>query len=188
MNALLPFLLARCEAVLKSKVAATLSNAEEIRENILSDFSLMFVEDIHEEEDDELDYFECRFNAAFRTFRIDFIRRERSRLREFVLVPEEADSSDGRSGEEKLSRISDAFTPATQESDMFRKELADAIIALPPEERKAVVLRYGYGMQIESKDPSEETVATLCCVTPKTIHNRLARAIEKLSIFKEGRR
>jgi DNA-directed RNA polymerase specialized sigma24 family protein len=60
-----------------------------------------------------------------------------------------------------------------------------AINALPPDERKALVLVHYYGFKIESEDPGETTAATLCGVRGRTIQNRLNRAKAKLSKLKE---
>jgi hypothetical protein len=69
MSVLLPSLLARCEATLKNKILdSDMPNASEIREEILGEFSLLFVEDGSGCNPDELDFFECRFNLAFRSF------------------------------------------------------------------------------------------------------------------------
>ena len=77
MSVLLPSLLARCEATLIRKIPdSSRPNAVAIREEILSEFSLLFAEDGSGENPDELDFFECRFNLAFRAFWIDFMRRE----------------------------------------------------------------------------------------------------------------
>lgn len=68
MEALFPFLLNRCEARLKAKIPREeFADAEEVRENILNEFALLFAEDLTDPRC-RLDFFECRFNAAFRTF------------------------------------------------------------------------------------------------------------------------
>jgi DNA-directed RNA polymerase specialized sigma24 family protein len=41
------------------------------------------------------------------------------------------------------------------------------------------------GYDVESEDETKQTAATICGVTGRTIFNRLTRAAEKLSQFKE---
>lgn len=73
-------------------------------------------------------------------------------------------------------------TPAEQ---YLRTEVLEAINNLPLDERKALVLYYVYGYKVESQDPHAVTVATLCECSGRTIRNRLARAMARLSYLKE---
>jgi len=181
--------LGRCEAILRNKVPdGRLPNAAEIRENILGQFSLLFIEDGSGDCPDELDYFECRFNSAFRTFRIDFIRQELTVARHLKQMPAEDETLDSAADEEILSRVLEGFRqPPTQLQDASLELLLNAIDSLPPDESKAAVLCHVLGYKEESEDPSETTAATLCGVTRRTIRNRLSRAAKNLHRFKEGR-
>jgi hypothetical protein len=187
MSILLPLLLARCEARLIRRIPdRSRPNAADIREEILSEFSLLFAEDSFGENADELDFYECRFNSAFSTFRIDFMRRETVRADPLEELPPEDGTPDSSADEEGLRRISAAFqTAPMQVPNLFLEELKTAIEALPPDERRAIVLCCVLGYKEESDDPSEITAATLCKVTGRTIRNRLTRAAAKLSKFKE---
>jgi DNA-directed RNA polymerase specialized sigma24 family protein len=161
-------------------------NASEIREEILGEFSLLFAEDGSGSNPDELDFFECRFSLAFRSFWIDFMRRETARAEQLVELPSENETPDSSSDDERLSRVSDAFQKAaTQLPDIFLEELLNAIRSLPSDERKAVVLCCVFGYKEESDNPAETTAATLCGVSGRTIRNRLSTAAKKLSKFKE---
>lgn len=187
MNLLMTPLLARCERILKAKKSdETRVDAASIREDILSDFSLLFVEDGSEDHADELDYFECRFNHAFQCFRITRLLRETKRLQ--PLEPLTALDEAPRGSEEKaIRRLPDApISPASQIDDIFRNQRLQAIHNLPPDERKAVILCGVFGYREESDDPTVVTAATLCGVTGRTIRNRLRRAAARLSHFKEG--
>lgn len=62
---------------------------------------------------------------------------------------------------------------------------AKVVLELPPDERDAVILVHALGYQEESDDPGEETAATRCDCTGRTIRNRLTRAATKLARFKE---
>lgn len=183
MNALLPFLLKRCKDILSSKITKDhFFNADDLSEEVLGEFSELFAVDIGDD-NMELDFFECRFNRAFETFRIDFIRRETNRLRKLVSLPDLSDDDEPAAYDEVFSRVSEAFrSPATQEDTVFWKNL---LKALPPEERKAVVLCHVMGYEVESEDPQKATAATRCGVTGRTIRNRLNRAAAKLLQFKE---
>ncbi len=192
MNALLPPLLARCEAILRSKIPdGDLPNAAEIRETVLGDFSELFVEDGSSSDPNRLDFFECRFNLAFRTFRITRVRSELARTAHsanLTPLPTEDDDFDQSSEDDIYSRLSPAFRiPPTQINDLVRNRLLQAINKLPTEERKAVVLCHLLGVKVESEDPAEKTAATLCGVTGRTIRNRLRQAASRLSGFIEER-
>lgn len=187
ISLVLPILLARCEANLLVKVPdGQLPEAATVREDILGEFSELFASDGTGKNPDELDFYECKFNRAFRFLRIDVVRRETGRLKHVAQMPEPDEDGEPELHDEVFARVSEAFrSPATQESDVFRSELHDAISELPPDERDAVVLVHALGYQEESDDPGEETAATRCDCTGRTIRNRLTRAATKLARFKE---
>jgi hypothetical protein len=183
----LAVLLLRCEANLWAKIPDTeLPNAADVREEVVSQFGELFATDGTEENLNDLDFFECKFNRAFRTFRIDLVRSEIARLKHIASLPDQSDGIDEETNEEIFARVSEAFrTPATQANALFRRELWQAINALPPDERKALIVCHVYGYDGESDDPNKVTAATLCNCTGRTIRNRLTRAAAKLSSFKE---
>jgi hypothetical protein len=187
MNTLMPPLLARCEAILKAKILDnSFPNAAEIREDILGDFSLLFVEDEAGENSNELDFYECRFFRAFLVFRFGHLRRERARVKELSPLPASSEPDSHSSDEEVFARVSEAFRrPPTQIGKILKKDLVEAINNLPPDERKAVVLCHVLGLPEESEDPSAATAAKLCGVTGRTVRNRLTRAAKNLSQFKK---
>jgi len=187
IGAVLPVLLGRCEAILRERIRDhQMPDAESVREEVLGAFSELFAADGIGDRPDELDYYECRFNLAFRTFRIDFVRSEIVRIRPIVSLPDARDDGEPEADEEVFAQLSETFrSPATQEAAAIWAEWAEAIERLPPDERDAVVLVHVLGYQEESKDPSVETAATRCRCTGKTIRNRLTRAAAKLSRFKE---
>lgn len=187
ISLVLPILLARCEANLIVKVPdGQLPEAATVREDILGEFSELFASDGAGKDPDELDFYECKFNRAFRFFRIDVVRRETGRLKHVAQMPEHDEDGQPETHDEVFARVSEAFrSPATQNSDAFRSELHDAILELPSDERDAVILVHALGYQEESDDPGEETAATRCDCTGRTIRNRLTRAATKLARFKE---
>jgi hypothetical protein len=183
MSGLMPSLLGRCEAILRVKIPVDyLPNAEEIREEILGEFSVLFAEDGCTDTTNALDFYECRFNAAFRTFRLPYIKRERVRTDPLVLTPVQTESADDSTDDEFFARVSEAFrTPANQVDHVFRHDLMKAVDALPEDQCKAVMLCYFYELPEESDDPSVLTAASLCGVTGRTIRYRLRRAIAAFS-------
>jgi len=190
MSAVLPVLLGRCEANLTVTVPdGRMPASSDLRQEILDEFTELFVMDGSGDSLDELDFYECRFNKAFRALRIDAVRRNARRRKRTVdvlaLPPSEA-TGEPDAYEDAFARVSDAFKILpTQEWDSFRAPFLDAIEALPPDERDAVILVHVFGYKEESNDLGEETAATRCNCTGRTIRNRLTRAAAKLSRFKE---
>jgi hypothetical protein len=188
MNALMPRLLGRCSAILRAKIPGDyLPNAEDVREEILGEFAVLFAEDGCPGDANVLDFFECRFNSAFLTFRTPFIDRERARTDPLVAVPAQDEHTGDFTDDEFLSEVLGAFQqPATQFDHALRQSLLKAIDTLAPDQCKAVMLYYFFGYPLESEDPSIETVASRCGVTPRTIRNRLSRAVATLTkMFKQ---
>lgn len=175
---LMPPLLVRCESNLMRTVPdGGLRDGESVREEILSSLQLMFTDDAAE---DELDYYECRFNSAFRSLRIDHARaaiKERKNLTDLPLAKTE--DGDTMLDEEMLTRLSRmARIGPSQEDRMYLPQVLKAVNDLPPDERRAVVLRRIIGH-------TEESAAAICKVEGRTIRNRLQRANQRLKTLKE---
>lgn len=187
IGAVLPVLLGRCEVNLIVKIPdGRLPDAASLREEVLGQFSELFAIDGLGEHRDYLDFYECRFNLAFRALRIDLVRRETTRLRHVAPLPEQDENGEPDTLENALALVSEASRVLpTQEWEVLRKPLADAIEALPLNERNAVILVHVLGYKEESEDPDEATAATRCNCTGRTIRNRLTRAAAKLARFKE---
>jgi DNA-directed RNA polymerase specialized sigma24 family protein len=87
---------------------------------------------------------------------------------------------------ELLVRAVESARPlASPEDGVFHRDLVEAITALPPAERRALVLCKIMGYEAESEDRGKMTAATICGVSGRTIRTRLNKAIVKLSQFKE---
>lgn len=187
ISAVLPVLLSRCEARLRVRVQeSAFRDAATVREEALGSFAEMFAADGQGDDSDELDFFECRFNMAFLAFQIDHIRRELDRESATELIHDEVDAESEQSTDDEFASVAAAYhTPATQEDARFREELAEAIDALPREEREAFTLVHLLGYQEESGDPNKVTAATLCGCTGRTIRNRVKSARAKLARFKD---
>lgn len=184
----LPVLLGRCEANLLIKVPdGQLPEAASLREEILCSFSELFASDGSGDNPNELNFYECRFNRAFKFFRIDMVRREIARLKPITQMPTSDEDGEPGPHDEVFARVSEAFrTMPTQEGELVLSELHDAILDLPADEQAAVILVHVLGYQEESDDPETVTAATRCDCTGRTIRNRLTRAAVKLARFKEA--
>lgn len=186
-NAVLPVLLKRCERILRQKISdSKFPTAEASREDILGEFSELLASNGQGDIPDELDFYECRFNRAFRAFYVDRVNQEVAHLDRFAAVEsiEELDEALGDRGLLKDIAISlhDCETP---EARLRMQQLLEAIDALPTKDRNAVTLVHILGFKEESEDPDEETAATKCKCTGRTIRNRLASAEAKLARFQE---
>ncbi len=190
MSSVLPVLLGRCEANLLNKVQeGRVPDAAGLRQEILENLTDLFVTDGTGNFPNELDFYECRFNKAFSTLRIDAVRRDTRRRKNSITVvelpPTEA-TEEPKAYEDVFARVSENFRVLpTQEWDAFREPFVKAIEALPDDECEAVILVHVLGYEVESEDPEKETAATRCNCTGRTIRNRLTRAAAKLSRFKE---
>lgn len=184
MTAILPLLLPRCEATLKGKIRREeFPDAENVIEDILSEFALLFAADLTDPLS-PLDFFECRFNAAFKTFFLGYVRRERRRRKDLVEIPARDDPDDDRTDEEVLTTMSgDILRPWCEGRGQLSEELSDAISRLSADEQKVVVLRFFMGLPEESVDPVKPSIASLCRVTPRTVRNRLGKAMKKLAEY-----
>jgi hypothetical protein len=175
---LMPPLLVRCEAnLLKTVPDSAMRDAEAVREEILSSLQMLFTDDAAE---DALDYYECRFGRAFKALRIDHVRAEIKRRKELTDLPEVTnEDGDMMLDHEALARLSRAARIGpSQEDRAYLPQVLKAVNDLPPDQRRAVVLRRIIGQQ-------EELVAKECDVDGRTIRNRLSRADERLKTFKE---
>lgn len=182
MNALLPRLLVRCDAILKKKMPTDATgNWEEQRTEILGDFAVLFAEDGSDRKQ-TLDFFECRFNRAFRTFRIPYIRKEIARNQHREFAPTETEEVRDLADDEFLSGLAEKVRdrdPVVNRD--LRQAILNALDTLPFDQCKAVMLVYYQGLPIESEDPTVTTAASVCGVTGRTIRNRIARALATLS-------
>lgn len=160
-NLLATELLIRCESILQSKLTKV---GNRLHEDILAEFAVILAND----DDSELDYYEVRFNHAFRTHRLGIVRTEVKRCQK---VENQTFMASANDEEEEFHSDEPIYAP-TESDELIRSEVLDR---LPPEIQKAVVLRE-MGYAIESRDSSEDTVATICGVRERTIHNWIKKA------------
>jgi DNA-directed RNA polymerase specialized sigma24 family protein len=181
VNSLLPWLLKRCEVILKKKIPAEqVPSADDLREEIIGDLAVLFAEDSCDPKQ-RLDFFECRFNLAFRTFRAPYIRRARAEKEARLVQHSDGDAPDERTQDEFLSELAEKFRRLDGIDPALKEKLKAAIDDLPLDQRKAMTLVYLLGLPAESDDPSTVTAATRCGVSGRAIRYRLAKAIARLS-------
>ena len=186
-NAVLSVLLGRCESNLAHGVSDELHGAAQLREDILLGFSELLAGDLTSQKH-ELDYYECRFNRAFRAFRITAINRASDDQIVDISAQQDPHGGEGTAldDDDALAAVSQAYrTRPGQESHILGDEVQRALRALPPQVRKAVILVHVLGYDVESNDPSKVTAATQCGCSGRNIRYLLARAAAALSRFKE---
>jgi len=189
VNALLPMLFRRCEGNLKKRVANEIPNAADVRQGIFDALADLFATDGKAEGNNALDFYEARFNLAFRMLRITHVNKALAEANARVALPsrlDEGETQEFETDDELLGRLAELTEKsASPEDAVFRKQVFLAIKALPFEERQALILCKYLGYEEESTDPKKKTAATICGVSGRTIRNRLKRAIQKLSRLKE---
>jgi hypothetical protein len=176
---ILPVLLRRCERQMQNMLTGNGIDRMSFCEEVLSAFSELLARD--GDGSSELDFYECRFNQAFRFFRLDILNAEKRRMSGNLHLPEQGDAHVSREIDRAVSAAPDS---KTTEDYVLSRELLRAIDQLPAEERRALVLVKLLGFETESADQKKATAATLCGVSGRTIRTRLSKASAKLSRFK----
>lgn len=176
---LMPQLLKRAEANLERTVLdSRMRDAESVRHEVLSNLAMMFTQDGTEGHEDELDFYECKFLRALRFLRIDHVRKALSERKELTDLPE-ADDGEAALDDEMLARLSRmASVSPSQEDRLYLPQVIKALDKLPPDQKRAVVLRRIIGH-------TEEQAAKICKVDKRTIRYRLAAADKQLKTLKE---
>jgi RNA polymerase sigma factor (sigma-70 family) len=177
-EAFLQSLLARCEANLRGTIRDDgIPNPEQLRDDILQHLAMKFAQDAVEG-GGRLDYFECRFNSAFRTLRIDFYNREAALVNRSAVESKEP-------GEDLIDDVDGNHAPDTgfwrssrMEDRIFAKQVAAFLGQLPADERKAVIMCRVWNL-------TQEDAARRLGVSVRTIYNCLTRADLKLASIKE---
>ncbi len=184
MSSLLGILFLRCDKKLNGRFPdGSVANASEIRDDVLSQLGEYFALDGQEGEKLQLDFFEVRFNKAFRALCTWVSRKTIRRAGRMTPLPSSDGSGDG-SDDAKLSHISDNFAVAPE--GLSRARANEALGAMEDKDRRAFLLVHEFGAKIESKDSNEETAATIEGVSGREIRTRLARAREIFSKHTEN--
>jgi len=172
-------LLKRCEDNLLNKIAESIPGAHELREEVLADFTELFAREWEDEHANKLDFYEVRFQQAFAALRNNKVRAELRRLKPIRPLPE-PDISSG--ADEDWDTGLQEFGSANSADGLagLDFEWRELVNSLPLEQKQAFVLCKILGYQEESINPDEPTASSLLKVTPRTIRNRLARALATL--------
>lgn len=174
-------LIGRCERLLKARIPdAELRNAEAIRDEVLSQLSELFVRDKLEAEFDRLDYYECRFNAAFRRLYLTLLRRQRKREERETVPAATSDDGTPTSVDDVLDALAYAHQKREGPPDPRLHRAIQLANRLPHNERQAFVLCTLLRFKQSSKDPNETTAASLIGVSDRTIRSRLKNAEQRL--------
>ncbi|MBX3575081.1 MAG: hypothetical protein KF694_22270 [Mesorhizobium sp.] len=169
---------ARCDAILKARLSATIPDVDQLRQDILTDLATSLVEDILTG-GDVMDFFECKFNLAFRGMRIDHL--DKHLLRQSKTVQLRPHDSDGDEPEFPKSTDPSYTPPAFADPEtvlQLKQVLAFIRKELSLEVQRVVVLVRIFGW-------TQERAAAHLGVAEKTIFNRLKAADEKLASVKE---
>jgi hypothetical protein len=180
IDAVLVVLTKRCEANLQAGMGDDrFPNAAEMQQEALDEFLMLFFEP---EQEAKLDFFEIRFNQAFRALRIGVIRRHAPRplMRSLTGVNGDAEASQSTSDDKPPDRA--LSVPAIQLDACNRSEILAAAEKLEPEVREALWLQH-LGYEVESKDPGKRTIARIQAVSGRTVWKRIAQAVETLSPY-----
>jgi RNA polymerase sigma factor (sigma-70 family) len=176
-EAFLLLLLARCEANLRGTIRNDgIPNPEQLRDDILQQLAMKFAQDAVEG-GGRLDYFECRFNSAFRTLRIDLYNREAA-LANRSAAEDSGEELADEEDEAKDTTDSGFWRSSNMEDRILAKQVAAFLEKLPADERQAIVMCRVWKL-------TQEDAARRLGVSVKTIYNRLNRADLKLASIKE---
>lgn len=107
MDLIMPCLLSRCELNLRTKVPDTkYKDAANLRDEILQEFAALFaVDGTDKDEHQQLDFFECKFNSAFATFRIDAVSCETTARESTPTMPAFLEDEDSVSDDATFSKL-----------------------------------------------------------------------------------
>ncbi|MBN9360882.1 MULTISPECIES: sigma-70 family RNA polymerase sigma factor [unclassified Devosia] len=172
-------LIKRCEGNLRATISAQVPQVAQLRQEILQQFGLLFAEEVAHG-GDELDFFECQFNSAFKALRVNAFNRHMVQAHREASAPLEPD------GDEELNVAAegaalDVWGRLQSEDAVFLREVAKFIMTFPPAERHAIGLCRIKGM-------TQKEAALALGVDERTIRNLLKRADEKLARIKENGR
>ncbi|TBG96062.1 RNA polymerase sigma factor [Rhizobium leguminosarum] len=173
-------LIKRCQGNLRGTIHPNVPQAPQLRQEILQEFSLAFTREVANGSD-ELDFFECHFNSAFRSLRTNMFNEHMARMRR--LAPQLIEPDDERSDVDIAASGSatDIWRPQQGEDAVYLREVAAFIMTFPPDERKAIAL-------CRIKGLTQKEAGLELGVDERTIRNLLARADAKLASIKESGR
>ena len=177
MNALAEILVRRCAGQIARETSTLGSAAGDAYNTIVYEL----FQRILEPDSDRGDFFQCRFWLALKRLIISTLRPYFTSIRwegEHMAEPPSDPEDEGN----RLD-ISE-WIADTRVSPEEWTLLTDALGDMPAPARAAFVLHRGYGLPIESNDPTELTVSQYFGKTSRTIRNWLRSAEEHLRIWR----
>lgn len=174
---LLAELTERCFRILRNRINAdAYADRDTICEDIIGEFVVLFAKDCAGQKT-PLDFYECRFNRAFRGLRIDRLRTEDVRKDHIVEMPTARGADNEDFTDDVAEIVVEALrAPPNQETAYIFSRIADAVKALPTDLRDAFVLVRILGYKTHSKNPDEVTAAVRCKCSDRMIRYRLKQA------------
>ena len=166
----------RCFKILLNQIdAEAYADQISICEDIISKFVELFAKDLAGRKT-PLDFYECRFNRAFKGLRIDHLRTVTLKGR-ILEMPDDQPFDPGDSANSvDESEVEALRAPPNQETAYILSRIANALKSLPDGQRNAFVLVRLLGYKTHSKNPEEVTAAARCKCSDRTIRNRLKQA------------
>ncbi len=128
---------------------------------------------------DQLDYYEVRFNHAVAALLVDAQRKVLNETKKAAPFEIDAETGTLSAEVERTGDSFDPFNPAKLQSEDYRSSLDAAIDALTPDHRKIVEMKR-LGFPIDSKDPAVTTIAKTLQKSEKTIRTYLDDAYAQL--------
>ncbi|KWB46803.1 hypothetical protein BGV71_19145 [Burkholderia ubonensis] len=186
LNELVSRVLSRFSAVATHKLKLREVYSQEALENVNSAFGEALAFDITTRSEN-LDFFEVAFSKAVAGFIHSEVRREKSRRKRYVSTTPTDDEDESASDDTDAFIDVDKLPPgwlSEPERGVLTEQLLTEIGALPEKLRKVAIL-LGLGVQKESIDPSETTIADECQIKRRAVQYRQDQVVEKLANFKE---
>ena len=186
LNELINRVLSRFSAVAAHKLHVRGMYSQEALENVNSAFGEALALDI-KTRSETLDFFEVAFSKAVAGFIHSEVRREKSRRKRYVSMTPTDEGPESAADDTDAFMDVDKLPPgwlSEPERGVFTEQLLKEIGALPEKLRKVAIL-LGLGVQKESIDPSETTIAEECQIKRRAVQYRQDQVVEKLANFKE---
>ncbi len=170
----------RCVGVLHRKIPDATPRADEIRHAVLEEFQELFLRDLAAAPSGatELDFFEVRFNKKFRDLLLDVKAKVLPKAEGRVPVPE-VDADDANTDELDVAAALAEKTRGEMGPET-RMDLQRALATLPDDLRRTLAIHFVWELDIESGDPTRETVATVLKMSGRAVRKRMNKALKLL--------
>ena len=186
VNRLIEILMRRCTKAARTRLYARGINDQEAVKAVVDRFVDLLVEETTGPGGcSKLDFYEVLFENAITALVASEARRARAMGSRFVPIGlldgegSEADAIDALTLEEHFP-----CTLSGPEQGVFTSQLIQAMTDLTDGEREVAILTV-LGVQTESVDKSEPTIASQCNIEPRSVRYRQKRDAEKLAKYKE---